>query len=75
MSQVSLNLHSTLTALSGALDLVGIDEVRHGKRVAVMARAIAQRLGWPEEESYSILMAGLLHDCGVSQTREHHQLT
>lgn len=75
MSQVSLNLHSTLVALSGALDLVGIDEVRHGKRVAAMARAMACRLGWPEAESYAILVAGLLHDCGVSQAREHRQLT
>ncbi len=75
MSQISIDLHSTLTALSGALDLVGIDEVRHGKRVAAMARQIALKLGWPEDECYSILVAGLLHDCGVSKVHEHRHLT
>jgi putative nucleotidyltransferase with HDIG domain len=75
MSQVSIDLHSTLIALSGALDLVGIDEVQHGKRVAMLARQIAVKLGWPEDECYSILLAGLLHDCGVSRIREHRRLT
>lgn len=75
LGQVSIDLHSTLIALSGALDLVGVDEVQHGKRVGMMARQIAQALGWSDEESYSILVAGLLHDCGVSTIREHRQLT
>lgn len=70
-----VDIHSAITALSCALDLVGIDEVRHGKRVALIARTIAQHLNWPELESLSILYAGMLHDCGVSRVHEHHQLT
>jgi putative nucleotidyltransferase with HDIG domain len=70
-----VDMHSAITALSCALDLVGVDEVRHGKRVAVIARAIAQHLKWPENETLSILYAGMLHDCGVSRIHEHHQLT
>jgi len=70
-----VDIHSAVTALSCALDLVGIDEVRHGKRVAAIARAIARRLHWPETECLSILYAGMLHDCGVSRMHEHHQLT
>jgi putative nucleotidyltransferase with HDIG domain len=70
-----VDIHSAVTALSCALDLVGIDEVRHGKRVAAIARAIARRLNWPETECLSILHAGMLHDCGVSRVHEHHQLT
>jgi len=70
-----VDIHSAITALSCALDLVGIDEIRHGKRVAVIARAIARRLNWPETECLSILYAGMLHDCGVSRVHEHHQLT
>ena len=70
-----VDIHSAITALSCALDLVGVDEIRHGKRVAVIARAIARRLNWPETECLSILYAGMLHDCGVSRVHEHHQLT
>jgi HD-GYP domain-containing protein (c-di-GMP phosphodiesterase class II) len=70
-----VDLHNTITSLSCALDLVGVDEVRHGKRVAVMARAIAENLGWPGAECLSILYAGMLHDCGVSRIHEHQKLT
>jgi putative nucleotidyltransferase with HDIG domain len=70
-----IDIHSAITALSCALDLVGVDEIRHGKRVAVIARAIARRLNWPETECLSSLYAGMLHDCGVSRMHEHHQLT
>ncbi|MFI3154861.1 MAG: HD domain-containing protein [Methylococcaceae bacterium] len=70
-----VDIHNAITALSCALDLVGVDEVRHGKRVAVMARAIALYLDWPELECRSILYAGMLHDCGVSRIHEHRHLT
>ncbi|MGZ5601561.1 MAG: HD-GYP domain-containing protein [Methylobacter sp.] len=70
-----IDIHSAITALSCALDLVGVDEVRHGKRVALIARAIAQHLNWSELESLSILYSGMLHDCGVSRIHEHRQLT
>jgi putative nucleotidyltransferase with HDIG domain len=70
-----VDLHNAITALSCSLDLVGVDEVRHGKRVAVMARIIAQHLNWPELECLSILYAGMLHDCGVSKIHEHRQIT
>ncbi|HEY8220050.1 MAG TPA: HD domain-containing phosphohydrolase [Methylobacter sp.] len=70
-----VDIHSAITALSCALDLVGVDEIRHGKRVAVIARAVARRLNWPETECLSILYAGMLHDCGVSRVHEHRRLT
>lgn len=75
MELQEIDLHSAITALSCSLDLVGIDEVRHGKRVAIMAYHIARELNWPDEECYNILHAGMLHDCGVAQIREHRQLT
>lgn len=75
MEHQDIDLHSAITALSCALDLVGIDEVKHGKRVAIMAHHIAKELNWPDEECISILHAGMLHDCGVSQIREHRHLT
>lgn len=75
MERSDIDLHSAITALSCSLDLVGVDEVRHGKRVAMMAYHIAEQLNWPEEDRYSILHAGMLHDCGVAQIREHRKLT
>ncbi len=70
-----IDMHNAITALSCALDLVGVDEVKHGKRVAVMARAIALHLDWPDAECLSILYAGMLHDCGVSRIHEHRRIT
>ncbi len=75
MQQQDIDLHSAITALSCALDLVGIDEIKHGKRVAIMAHHIAKELNWSNDECISILHAGMLHDCGVSQIREHRHLT
>jgi len=72
---MQLRLHQVIIGLTHALDLVGVDEVRHGKRVAVMAEAIARELGWNERERVFILQAGMLHDCGVSRTREHQNIT
>lgn len=75
MPNQDIDLHSAITALSCSLDLVGIDEIKHGKRVAIMAYHIADELNWPESERLGILHAGMLHDCGVAQIREHRQLT
>jgi response regulator RpfG family c-di-GMP phosphodiesterase len=36
----------------------------HGRRVAEHARCVAQRLGLPDPEVQSIMLAGLLHDIG-----------
>lgn len=70
-----LHLHQVIIGLTHAPDLVGVDEVQHGKRVAVIAEAIAREMGWSKPERDFILQAGMLHDCGVSQTREHHDIT
>jgi len=75
MKSQNVDIHNAITAFSCALDLVGVDEVRHGKRVAVMARTVAEYLKWSDAECLSILYAGMLHDCGVSKIHEHHLLT
>jgi len=43
---MKVNLHRALCSLTSALDFVGVDEVHHGKRVALMAAAVATELGW-----------------------------
>jgi len=74
MTNQTIDLHSAITALSCALDLVGYDEIKHGKRVAIMAFHIANHLGWPYEECLSIMHSGMLHDCGVAQMQERHSI-
>jgi len=68
------NLHRLIYALSDALDLVGIDDVDHGKRVAYMALECAGVLNLRAVDRVDLFHASLLHDCGVSSTRIHDKL-
>lgn len=70
----TLNLREVSYALSEALDYVGIDDTMHGKRVAFMSAEIAKKLGWSQEKIDTIIMMGMLHDCGVSSTDVHSHL-
>ncbi|MBK7006147.1 MAG: HD domain-containing protein [Burkholderiales bacterium] len=74
MSEFILNLHEVVHALSDALDLVGVDHIHHGKRVAYIASECGAALGWDTETQNRLIQAAILHDCGVSSTRTHHQL-
>jgi len=74
MPTIQTDLRRTVYALADALDLVGVDDRHHGKRVGIMAFACARALGWPREEQEFVFDLGLLHDCGVSSTRAHHHL-
>jgi len=69
-----LNFREVTYALSEALDLVGIDDVRHGKRVAFMAAECGKVLGYDDAFIDEMLFIGMLHDCGVSTTDVHRQL-
>lgn len=72
---MKIDLQNAIVSLTGALDFVGVDEVRHGKRVALMAAAIADEFGWNEARIHDLLFAGMLHDCGVSRCLEHRWLS
>lgn len=72
---MKINLQRTITSLTNALDFVGTDEFQHGKRVALMAAAIAEELNWPQARCEKMLYAGMIHDCGVSRAREHRAIT
>lgn len=69
-----VNLRSVVYALSDALDLVGINDVYHGKRVGIMALEMARALGWSAESQERVFDVGLVHDIGVSSTDLHHHL-
>lgn len=71
---ITVDLHHVVFALSDALDLVGIDDVGHGKRVAAMAASCATALGADEAESAFLFDLGMLHDIGVSSTETHRHL-
>ena len=72
---MKVSLQRAIASLTSALDFVGVDEVHHGKRVALMAASIAGELGWDKSRCSRMLYAGMLHDCGVARCLEHRQLT
>jgi putative nucleotidyltransferase with HDIG domain len=57
-----------------ALDYVGVDDKSHGRRVGLICHRIAHLLGWSRERRHFALLAGMLHDCGVSSTAMHQKL-
>lgn len=69
-----LNFREVTYSLSEALDLVGIDDTRHGKRVAFMAAACAREGGFDQQFVDEMICMGMLHDCGVSTTDVHQNL-
>ena len=71
---VGADLRSVIYALSDALDLVGIDDLAHGKRVGIMAAECLRCQGAGEEETRFVFDLGLLHDIGVSSTVTHGHL-
>lgn len=73
-SAMKIDLEQYIYALSDTIDLVGINETQHGKRVAFMATECAKLLGAGKTELTVYYRAGLLHDCGVSSTRVHKKL-
>ncbi len=74
MSTFRINLHETLYSLSDALDLVGVVQVHHGKRVAFMAAELGMQMGWSNGPLDNLFMAAMLHDCGVANTAVHARL-
>ncbi len=71
---ITLDLSEVVLALSDSLDLVGIDDVGHGKRVAYMALETVRRLGLPQADCEKLFFAAVLHDCGVSSSQSHRRL-
>lgn len=68
------DLRHVIYALSDALDLVGIDDVGHGKRVGIMAAECAKVSGASASEVIQFFDLGMLHDIGVSSTQTHRHL-
>lgn len=71
---MQLDLEQFIFALSDTVDLVGVDEILHSKRVGYMAWKCAETLGFTNSRQRKLLHLGLLHDCGVSSTEERDHL-
>ena len=71
---VSIDLGQAVHALSDTLDLVGVNNVLHGKRVGFMALCCGEALGLDRRQLDDVFHAGLVHDCGVSSTQTHRFL-
>ena len=74
IAPIYIDVRQALLCIARGLDLVGIDDVHHGHRVAYIAYECAKKMGWSLEKSERTFYAGLLHDCGVSTTSEHKKL-
>lgn len=68
------DLRHVIFALSDALDLVGVDDLGHGKRVGIIAAECARTLGLPDAEAALMFDLGMLHDVGVSSTQVRRHL-
>lgn len=71
---IEADLRHVIYALSDALDLVGVDDVAHGKRVGIMAAECGKELGLSAADTTFLFDLGMLHDIGVSSTHTHQHL-
>ncbi len=69
-----INLTQLVHMLSDMLDLVGVDDLHHGKRVAYMCLETGSELGLDAVQMENLYHAALLHDCGVSSTSAHNRI-
>jgi len=69
-----IDLGRVAHTVTKALDYVGIDDQSHGRRVGLMTHRVAHELGWDREMRHFALIAGMIHDCGVSSTAAHQKL-
>lgn len=74
IQEFDVDLRQVIFALSDALDLVGVDDLAHGKRVGIMSANCAAVLGWSADQQTQMFDLGMLHDIGVSSTQTHQHL-
>lgn len=64
LAQLERSVDATIQALGRASELRDPYTAGHQRRVAQLARAIAQKVGLPDDEVRSIFVAALVHDIG-----------
>ena len=63
-ARIKVDLHSVLHTLSDISDMRDFITGNHGMRVAILSRAIAERMGLDEEQIEKTYYGGLVHDIG-----------
>lgn len=71
---LEIDLRQLVMTIANTVDLVGVDDVMHGRRVGMLAVELARHMGHDQATQVLLYDAGLLHDCGVSSTRHHQRL-
>lgn len=69
-----IDLNPLVFAIAYTVDLVGVDDLFHGRRVGMLATELGKQLGFDAATLNFVYDCGLLHDCGVSSTRHHQRL-
>lgn len=64
VARLQKTMESTILALANTLELRDPYTAGHQRRVAILARAIARRIGIEEERAEAIYLAGMIHDIG-----------
>lgn len=71
---LAIDLRQLVMTIANTVDLVGVDDLLHGRRVGMLARDLARQLGLDEKAQLLLYDAGLLHDCGVASSCAHPRL-
>jgi len=73
-TDIRVDTRQAFLTIARALDYVGIDDVHHAHRVAYIAYECGQLLNWSPLKLEKTFYSGLLHDCGVTSSKEHLRL-
>ncbi len=73
-SKLHIDLRQMILALETMVDLVGMNDTNHAKRVGYIAAQIGHKLGFSTQDTHFVFELGLLHDCGVSTEQMHSNL-
>lgn len=68
------DLRQIIYALETTVDLVGMNDNDHGKRVGYIASQIGRQFGFSEQAVQFSFEMGLIHDCGVSTDQMQTEL-
>ena len=63
--ELNLDLRKLVSMLAHTVDLVGVDDYYHGRRVGMLLVRLARRLGYDTDAQHLLYDAGLLHDLSL----------
>ena len=73
-TELTVDLRQMVLAMAAAVDLVGMNDTHHGKRVGYIALQMARLRDFDPDTQQFVFDLGLLHDCGVSTEQMHNNL-